>query len=62
MEYALQIALNIIVLSSLYALLALGFNFLYSSSKFFDLAYASYILIGAYTYLFLSKEHAPVIV
>ena len=55
MEYFLQVASNTIVLGSLYALLALGFNFLYSANKFFDLSYASYLILGTYSYLALSK-------
>lgn len=62
MEYFLQVASNTIVLGSLYALLALGFNFLYSANKFFDLSYASYLILGTYSYLALSKIHLPVIV
>ena len=59
MEYFLQIALNTVVLSSTYALLALGFNFLYSTNKFFDLSYASYLILGDYLFLVLSKAHMP---
>lgn len=62
MEYFLQIALNTVVLSSTYALLALGFNFLYSTNKFFDLSYASYLLLGDYLFLVLSKAHMPLTV
>ncbi len=55
MDYILQIILNTVVLAAMYSLLALGFNLLYSHNKFFDLSYAAYMLIGAYSYLFLSK-------
>lgn len=55
MDYLLQIILNTVVLGAMYSLLALGFNLLYSHNKFFDLSYAAYMLIGAYSYLFLSK-------
>jgi branched-subunit amino acid ABC-type transport system permease component len=57
MEYFLQIASNTIILASLYALLALGFNLLYSTNKFFDLSYAGYIVLGGYSYLTLIPLH-----
>ena len=59
MEYFFQIASNTLILGSLYALLALGFNFLYSTNKFFDLAYAAYLALGAYAYLAIAKAHLP---
>ncbi len=62
MEYLLQITLNTVVLTSLYALLALGFNFLYSTNKFFDLAYASYLILGTYSFLTISKAHLPLVI
>lgn len=62
MEYFLQIATNSLVLASLYAILALGFNLLYSSNKFFDLSYASYIVIGAYAYFSLAKLNLGIII
>lgn len=46
MEYLLQISINIVVLTGVYSLLALGFNLLYSHNKFFDLSYAAYMLVG----------------
>ncbi len=48
------------MLGSLYALLALGFNFLYSANKFFDLSYAAYLIFGAYSYLAFSKIGLPI--
>lgn len=62
MEYLLQVASNTLVLGSLYAILALGFNFIYSANKFFDLSYASYFLIGTYAYLAVSKIHLPMVI
>lgn len=55
MDYILQISINVAVLAGVYSLLALGFNLLYSHSKFFDLSYAAYMLVGAYSYLFFSS-------
>lgn len=59
MEYFLQIASNTVILGSLYAILALGFNFIYSTNKFFDLSYAAYLIIGAYSFFTLSKISLP---
>lgn len=59
MEYFLQIASNTVILGSLYALLALGFNFIYSTNKFFDLSYAAYLILGAYSFFTLSKINLP---
>jgi branched-subunit amino acid ABC-type transport system permease component len=59
MEYFLQIASNTVILGSLYAILALGFNFIYSTNKFFDLSYAAYLIIGAYSFFTLSKINLP---
>ena len=61
MEYFLQIASNTVILASLYALLALGFNFLYSTNKFFDLSYAAYLIIGSYSFFILSKIGLPLV-
>ncbi len=62
MEYFLQIAANTVILAALYSLLALGFNFLYSVNKFFDLSYAAYLVLGSYTYFLVSKAHLPTLV
>ena len=62
MEYFLQILSNTIVLGSLYALLALGFNFLYSANKFFDISYAAYLVVASYSYLALSKMNLPILI
>lgn len=50
MEYFLQIGANTLVLASLYAIIALGYNFLYSMNRFFDMTYAAYMVLGAYGY------------
>lgn len=62
MDYFLQIALNTVILGSLYSLLAIGFNLIYSVNKFFDLAYASYLVFGVYSYFLLSKADLPLVV
>lgn len=55
MEYFLQIAVDTIVLASLYTLIGTGFSLRYSIVKYLDIGYAVYMTLGAYTYLVLSK-------
>jgi branched-chain amino acid transport system permease protein len=50
-----QIILNGIITGSLYAIVAMGFNLLYGTIKFFDIAYGSAILIGGYATFWLSE-------
>lgn len=56
MEVFAQLVLNSIIAGSLYALVALGFNFIYSTTKFFNMAHGSVAIIGGYTALYLSKS------
>jgi branched-chain amino acid transport system permease protein len=55
MEYLPQIVVDTMALASLYAILALGYNLLYSLNRFFDMAYAGYCVLGAYGYLVIYK-------
>lgn len=55
MEYFLQIGLHTLVLASLYAIIALGYNLLYSMNRFFDMTYAAYCVLGAYGYFVIAK-------
>lgn len=49
----MQIILNGIIVGGIYALLAIGFNLIYSTVRFFHLAYGTVALLGAYlTWLF----------
>ncbi len=48
----LQIAVNSLFIGSLYALLTLGFNLVYNTTRFFNLAYGAYILTGAYLFYY----------
>jgi branched-chain amino acid transport system permease protein len=56
MEYFLQIAVDTIVLASLYTLIGAGFSLRYSIVKYLDIGYAVYMAVGAYAYLVLSKN------
>jgi len=51
----MQIILNGIIVGGIYALLAIGFNLIYSTVRFFHLAYGVVALLGAYlTWVFNS--------
>ncbi len=44
-----QLIVNSIIASALYALIALGFNLIYSTTKFFNLAHGAFAVVGGYT-------------
>ncbi|OGG79983.1 hypothetical protein A3A39_01205 [Candidatus Kaiserbacteria bacterium RIFCSPLOWO2_01_FULL_54_13] len=48
MDIAAQLILNAIIAGAIYSLLALGFNLLYSTARFFDLGYGAMSVAGAY--------------
>lgn len=48
MEAVVQIALNALIAGSIYALITLGFNLLYSTTRFFDLSYGAIAAAGGY--------------
>lgn len=52
MEATIQIALNALVAGSLYALLALGFNLIFSTARFFDIGYGALAAVGGYAVLY----------
>ena len=56
MEIVVQIALNAVIAGALYSLAALGFNLVYSTTKFFDLGYGAYAAAGAYAVFFFYKQ------
>ena len=41
MDIVAQIALNAVIAGAIYALVALGFNLIYGTAKFFDLGYGA---------------------
>lgn len=47
----LQVLLNSLIVGSIYSLIALGFNFIYGPTKFFNLAHGAVILIGGFSFL-----------
>jgi len=60
MEFFLQLALNGIVVGSIYALVALGFVIIYKSSGVLNFAQGEFLLVGAYFFLaILEKARVP---
>lgn len=59
----LQILIQGLLLSGLYALIAVGFTLIFSVGRVLNLAYGAYILIGGYTFFWISQSMgAPVFV
>ncbi len=57
-----QILANSLITASVYGLLAIGFNLIYGTVRFFDLSYAAIPVIGAYmVFLFAKLLHLPLI-
>lgn len=55
-----QILANTLITASVYGLLAIAFNLIYGTIRFFDLSYAAIPVIGAYSVLFFAKIlHLP---
>jgi len=53
MEIVVQLLLNALVAGAIYALVALGFNLIYSTARFFDFGYGALAAVGGYaTFLF----------
>ncbi|MDI6734009.1 MAG: branched-chain amino acid ABC transporter permease [Patescibacteria group bacterium] len=50
-----QLILNSIIAGSIYTLVALGFNLIYSTTKFFNLAHGVLAAVGAYIVFFLAQ-------
>ena len=51
-----QIIINIVFSASIYLLISLSFSMIFYSSKFFHLAHAGIITLGAYTTYFFYKQ------
>src|SRR5436305_13990439 len=59
MEFLLQLALNGVVVGSIYALVALGFVIIYKSSGVLNFAQGEFLLLGAYVFWAIVEAHAP---
>ena len=56
MEILPQLILNSIIAGSIYALLALGFNLIFGTVKFFDLGYGALTTVGGYVVFWFGKK------
>jgi branched-chain amino acid transport system permease protein len=56
MEIIPQLILNSIIAGAIYTMIALGFNLIYGTVKFFDLGYGSLIPVGGYSVFFFYKK------
>ena len=52
----LQILIQGLLLSGLYALIAVGFTLIFSIGRVLDLAYGAYLLIGGYIFFWISQS------
>lgn len=55
MDIIPQLIANSIIAGATYALVALGFNLIYGTTKFFNMAHGVIAAVGAYTVFFLTK-------
>lgn len=55
MDILPQLIVNSVVAGALYGLMALGFNFIYSTVKFFDLSYGAVAAVGSYAAFYFLK-------
>ena len=53
----LQIVIQGLLLSGLYALIAMGFTLIFSVGRVLNLAYGAYLLVGGYSYFWLVQVH-----
>lgn len=51
----LQVLIQGILLSGLYALIAVGFTLIFSVGRVLNLAYGAYLLLGGYAYFYISQ-------
>jgi branched-chain amino acid transport system permease protein len=56
MDTFFQLLLNGLSAGALYALVAIGFNLIYGTTKFFNLTHGSMLAVGAYCVAFLADE------
>jgi len=51
-----QILINTLIIGSIYALVAIGFNLIYCTTRFFNLAHGVLLVIGGYTFFWLTQN------
>lgn len=52
----MQIIVQGLLLSGLYALIAVGFTLIFSVGRILNLAYGAYLMIGGYVYFYISQQ------
>lgn len=52
----LQILIQGLLLSGLYALIAVGFTLIFSVGRVLNLAYGAYLMVGGYVYFYISQQ------
>ncbi len=55
MDILPQLVVNSIIAGAIYAMIALGFNLIFSTVKFFDLGYGALMTVGGYGAFYFSK-------
>jgi branched-chain amino acid transport system permease protein len=55
MDIVPQLIINSIIAGAIYSLIALGFNLIYGTGKFFDLGYGALTAVGGYSVYYLYK-------
>ncbi len=55
MDILPQLVLNSIIAGAIYAMVALGFNLIYGTAKFFDLGYGALAAVGGYSVFYFYK-------
>lgn len=55
MDILPQLILNSIITGAIYAMIALGFNLIYGTAKFFDLGYGALTAVGGYSVFYFYK-------
>lgn len=51
-----QITINSLIAGSLYSLIALGFNLIYSTTRFFNLAHGALAAVGGYSFFYFTEN------
>ncbi len=55
MEIIPQLIINSVIAGAIYALIALGFNLVFSTVKFFDISYGAVAVVGSYAVFYFFK-------
>ena len=56
MDILPQLILNSVIASAIYMMIALGFNLIYGTVKFFDIGYGALIAVGGYAVFLFHKK------